>query len=77
MINDFLIQCVTCQTRVTTRFIWKQNGEFYPLKHRCQFSWYCDGKADVVSFDDEKLYEKIRMFSEMILTDGVFIKILQ
>ena len=50
---------------------WKQNGEFYPLKHRCQFSWYCDGKADVVSKSDEKLYEKIRMFSEMILTDGV------
>ena len=32
-----------------TRESWKQNGEFYPLKHRCQFSWYCDGKADVVS----------------------------
>ena len=54
-----------------TRESWKQNGEFYPLKHRCQFSWYCDGKADVVSKADEKLYEKIRMFSEMILTDGV------
>ena len=49
-----------------TRESWKQNGEFYPLKHRCQFSWYCDGKADVVSKADEKLYEKIRMFSEMI-----------
>jgi spore germination cell wall hydrolase CwlJ-like protein len=21
---------------------------FYPVKHRCQFSWYCDGKADKI-----------------------------
>ena len=21
---------------------------FYPVRNRCQFSWYCDGKADVV-----------------------------
>ena len=54
-----------------TRESWKQNGEFYPLKHRCQFSWYCDGKRDVVVRADKKLYEQIRMFSEMILIDGV------
>ena len=23
-----------------------QDRIFYPVKHRCQFSWYCDGKAD-------------------------------
>jgi len=21
---------------------------FYPIRHRCQFSWYCDGKADTI-----------------------------
>ena len=21
---------------------------YYPVKHRCQFSWYCDGMSDVV-----------------------------
>ena len=25
---------------------WKQNGVFYPIKNKCQFSWYCDGKSD-------------------------------
>jgi N-acetylmuramoyl-L-alanine amidase len=25
---------------------WKQNGTFYPVKNRCQFSWWCDGKSD-------------------------------
>ena len=29
-----------------TRESWKKNGVFYPIKNRCQFSWYCDGKSD-------------------------------
>ena len=26
--------------------------QFYPIKHRCQFSWYCDGRADNVYDSD-------------------------
>ena len=22
---------------------------YYPIKHRCQFSWYCDGKEEVIN----------------------------
>ena len=22
--------------------------EYYPIKHRCQFSWYCDGRSDYI-----------------------------
>ena len=36
-----------------TRESWKtrqtedpDDAEFYPIRHRCQFSWYCDGKKD-------------------------------
>mgnify|MGYP003653457068 CR=1 FL=1 len=25
-----------------------QDRIFYPVKHRCQFSWYCDGKSDII-----------------------------
>jgi len=25
---------------------WRKNGVYHPVKHRCQFSWYCDGKPD-------------------------------
>ena len=32
----------------------KRNG--IPYRNRCQFSWYCDGKADTVT--DHGLYEK-------------------
>ena len=28
------------------RASWKGTGEMIPVRHRCQFSWYCDGKDD-------------------------------
>ena len=24
----------------------RKNGVYHPVRHRCQFSWYCDGKPD-------------------------------
>lgn len=27
---------------------------YYPIKHKCQFSWYCDGKADKIWANKEK-----------------------
>ena len=41
---------------------WKTRGKdvaeedrvFWPIKHKCQFSWYCDGKKDVVWANYEK-----------------------
>jgi len=29
-----------------------QQRIYYPIKNRCQFSWYCDGKADTVRDQD-------------------------
>ena len=29
-----------------TRESWKKDGTYYPIKNRCQFSWFCDGKSD-------------------------------
>ena len=31
-----------------TRPSWKNKAVYYPVRHRCQFSWYCDGKSDKV-----------------------------
>ena len=25
---------------------WTGSGEMIPVRHKCQFSWYCDGKSD-------------------------------
>ena len=32
-----------------TRASWKDPNKSYPVKNKCQFSWYCDGKSDEVS----------------------------
>jgi spore germination cell wall hydrolase CwlJ-like protein len=60
-----------------TRPSWKDKTKYYPVKNRCQFSWYCDGKADVILKQDEALYDLILMMSFKIysgklkdLTDG-------
>ena len=62
-----------------TRESWKtrlldipdEERKYYPIRHRCQFSWYCDGKKDVVHKKDKRLYKKIKDFSSMILIPGV------
>lgn len=38
---------------------WKQNGTMVPLRHRCQFSWYCDGKADEVINTENNIQWKV------------------
>ena len=32
---------------------------YYPRKHRCQFSWYCDGIKDVIWANKEKTGQTI------------------
>jgi len=35
---------------------WENPEKEYPVKHRCQFSWYCDGKPDIPK--NEKAWRK-------------------
>ena len=37
----------------------KNDAVYYPIKHRCQFSWYCDGKKDVIWANYEKTGQTI------------------
>ena len=32
-----------------TRPSWEDPNKEYPIRHRCQFSWYCDGEIDYPS----------------------------
>lgn len=32
-----------------------KDRKYFPVKNKCQFSWYCDGKADVM-YDEESLH---------------------
>jgi len=49
-----------------TRESWKKNGKYYPIRNKCQFSWYCDGKADTIH--NKKLYDDIYTFIHYIMT---------
>ena len=50
---------------------WKGTGEMIPIRHRCQFSWYCDGKADTIHSKDELVYKRIKDMSYVALLDNV------
>ena len=53
---------------------WKTKGKdipdieriYYPVRHRCQFSWYCDGMSDDINQID--IYMDIMQFSRILLT---------
>jgi spore germination cell wall hydrolase CwlJ-like protein len=42
---------------------------FYPVRHRCQFSWYCDGKADDINHIS--IFLEIMTFTKFILTSQI------
>lgn len=48
---------------------WKGTGEMIPVRHRCQFSWYCDGKSDEVK--DKKSYKKILDFARLMMHNDI------
>jgi len=37
---------------------------YYPRKHRCQFSWYCDGAKDIIWANYEKTGQSIELNAE-------------
>ena len=42
------------------------NGEQYPVRDRCQFSWYCDGKGDDPR-DGSRLWEDSQELAKYVL----------
>ena len=41
----------------------------YPIRHRCQFSWYCDGKSDVPKND--KAWRKAQDVAFLVLYNKI------
>ena len=52
-----------------TRPSWEDPKKEYPIKHRCQFSWYCDGKSDVPK--NEKAWRKAQDVAFLVLYDKI------
>ena len=52
-----------------TRPSWEDPNKEYPIRHRCQFSWYCDGKSDVPK--NEKAWKKAQDVAFLVLYDKI------
>ena len=52
-----------------TRVSWVDKTKEYPIKHRCQFSWYCDGLSDTVR--DFDTFMKITKLADIVMTQLV------
>ena len=48
-----------------TRPSWKDKNKYIPVRNKCQFSWYCDGKSDEPS--DIETYDAIYGMAEDML----------
>ena len=46
-----------------TKPSWKNPEERIPVKNRCQFSWYCDGKSDEVPEIDKEIWEEAKLIA--------------
>ena len=52
-----------------TRPSWEDPEKEYPIKHRCQFSWYCDGKDDTPK--NEKAWKKAQDVAFLVIYDKI------
>ena len=68
-VNDHRFPDTICEVveQGPTRASWKDPKIKFPIKHRCQFSWYCDGKSD--NPKQTKIYEQFLDLSEAILNN--------
>ena len=66
-VNDHRFPNTLCEVvkQGTHRPSWKNLKKLVPIKHRCQFSWYCDGKSDVIK--DQATYDAISYLVDGIL----------
>ena len=56
-----------------TRTSWKDPSKRIPVKHRCQFSWYCDGKSDIPK--NKKAWKKAQDYAYLVLNNRIQIDV--
>ena len=54
-----------------TRPSWKDKNKMIPIRDKCQFSWFCDGKSDVPT--DKKTYKRLLTIAKTLLYNDVII----
>jgi len=69
-VNDRRFPNTVCEVVLQSQMkkSWK-TGLPVPIKNRCQFSWYCDGKSDEVK--DKESYKKILDFARLMMHNDI------
>ena len=49
-----------------TRKSWKNDSRI-PIKNRCQFSWWCDGKSDIPPKVDRQLWHETKILAQQFV----------
>ena len=70
-VNDSRFPDTICEVvkQAQTRVSWLNKNKRYPIKNRCQFSWYCDGKSDVPK--NKELYNNLEGWATSILSGEI------
>ena len=51
----------------------KYKGSDIPVRHKCQFSWFCDGKSDIPK--NEKAWKKAQDYAYLVLNNRIQIDV--
>ena len=57
-----------------TRPSWEDPNKEYPIRNRCQFSWYCDGKSDEPR-RDSKEWRKAQDYARIVLSGRIVLDV--
>ena len=65
-VNDSRFPDTICGVVKQGHHIKTKEGTSQPIKNKCQFSWYCDGKSDQPK--NKRAYDRLVSFSKYILS---------
>ena len=65
-VNDSRFPDTICGVVKQGHHIKTKEGISQPIKNKCQFSWYCDGKSDQPK--NKRVYDRLVSFSKYILS---------
>ena len=70
-VNDHRFPDTICEVveQGPTRASWQNPQVRYPIKNRCQFSWFCDGKSDTPR--NKKIYNRMYGLAGAILSNEI------
>ena len=60
------ILCEVVKQGPISKWWLEQKGKIVPIRHKCQFSWYCDGKSDEIPKIDADLWNYVLAMSTKI-----------